>query len=354
MKSMLDYIILEKEICTQVIHNFNNQKEILDKIKKKEFKRVVIYATGSSSNAVNSARLYMASLLNMPVEVQDPSIAYAYDLHLNTDTLYIAISQGGHSYSIIKLMQTVQNKGFDIFALTSDLSSPLAIEAQYCLDLNMGIEEMPFVTAGYTSTIIYLWLLAIELSAHRDIISREDAKEKIKDIQSLVNSFPYVINKSYDWIEENFESFKKLKRFVFIAYGAAYGVAKEADTKFTETIRKTSFSNELEEYMHGPYIGLHEEDGVFLISSNGILEERQKLLRVFLDKHINKTYYIAIGNDGQNESDLNLGLKCNELLAPIILTIPIHILAYKLSQYHKIDLSISSYPDFDEITKSKI
>ena len=54
------------------------------------------------------------------------------------------------------------------------------------------------------------------------------------------------------------------------------------------------------------------------------------------------------------EHDLSLEVEADELFAALYMTIPVHLLAYRLSKEKGHDLEHSAYPDFDQITSSKI
>jgi glucoselysine-6-phosphate deglycase len=174
-------------------------------------------------------------------------------------------------------------------------------------------------------------------------------------LQHLVAHIPTVIENSQLFFEKNEAIFRLTTRFIGIGYGSNWGTVKEFETKFTETIRKPSSGFELEAYMHGPYLGLHNEDIVIFIEPNGKLAERSGLLKKFLNQHIQHVYTIyANHNQSLLEHDLELDLEIDELLASLFMTIPVHLLAYRLSQEKGIDLQHSAYPDFDKITSSKI
>lgn len=353
--SMVYYVKKENEINNKVIDNSSNTlKPLLNIIKNKSYKEIIIYATGSSANAANSARLYMQNILQIPVSIKEPSLAKSYEMILSDDSLYLAISQGGHSYSTIELVKEIQLKGYDIFAITSDMNSPIAKDSKNVLDIGMGIEKVPFVTAGQTATVIYLWLIALNIALIQCKLSEDDYDIKVNEIRDVVSKADIVIKKTDEWYEKEKEELLKAKRFVAISYGAGYGVVKEAETKFTETVRVPSHGHELEEYMHGPYIGLNKDDYIFCVSINGKLEKRLLLLKSFLDRHVAHTYMVSTSNNGYGEHDLNFGLNIDEFLAPILATIPFHMISSYLSQEHGIDLGSSSYPDFDEILKSKV
>ncbi|MGX7372282.1 SIS domain-containing protein [Aerococcus sanguinicola] len=350
---MRHYIYQEKEINLNLLNN----KHLLDAIQGLTLsacKGIVIYATGSSANAVNAAKPFMAKILGLPVFVSEPSLALSYDNQWQDDFLYIAVSQGGHSASVIQLVEQLQKENHQVWTLTSDLESPLAESARNLLHLAMPVEEMPYVTAGYTATILYLYLFALKASCEANLISEESYFSYLNELKTVVNQADSVIKLSETWIKKNFNAFKKAQRFVFIGYGATYGVAKEAETKFTETLHLPAHGHELEEYMHGPYLGLNPNDILVLIDSNGLLSERMKRLRIFLDKHMEDTYQVSISQDEERGNDLMLDLDCNEYFAPLLLTIPFHLLSYEVSQVKGFDLTVSFYPDFDEITQSKV
>lgn len=352
MKSMLDYIKKEEEINNSIIEN-EKLLQPLSNLRKGTYRDVVIFATGSSSNAAQSAYIFMQETLQIPVYIKEPSIAMNYERKWSSDTLYLAISQGGRSYSTIELVKYLQSINIQIFVLTSDLNSPIADVGHDVIDLGMGIEEMPYVTAGYTATILVLWLLALEVGFKNGSLTDETYKKNREEIKKVICLSDQIIETTDEWYQKNEEDLIDKRRFVFIGYGASYGVAKEAETKFTEILHLPAHGHELEEYMHGPYLGLQKEDALFLIDANGKLSERMVLLRKFLNKHMDKTYLVTNGNEGQ-EGDLVFDFSINENMAPLIMTIPFHLISFYISQKQGTDLTKSYYPDFDKITGSKV
>ncbi|MBC2260094.1 SIS domain-containing protein [Listeria sp. FSL L7-0091] len=354
MKNMDYYIRSEQDVYENIIRN---RKELLQDIlqmKHTDYEAIVIFATGSSSNAAFSAQLYMSAKLAVPVYVEEPSTAANYMLHLNKNTLYIAISQGGHSYSTIHLVKEIERQGGIVFTLTSNLTSPIAKAGTHTIDLGMGIEEMPYVTLGYSATILMLNLVALEMALLQNKMLETEYQTEIAELKKITAHLPQVIEKSAIWVEEHTQELMEAERIFFIGYGAAYGVAREGETKVTETIRITSFGKELEEYMHGPYIGLSEKDYIIFIEPQGLLEDRAQKLKQFLKGHVKKIRTIYADTGGENADDLLLGVRAAELLTPLFMTIPVHLLSFKISKEKGINLEVSAFPEFDQITKSKI
>lgn len=355
MKSIEDYVHLEPKYYEAVLQNyadlFGNQIAQVNH----NITNVVIYATGSSSNAAYGALPFMSNILKMPVKIEEPSIAENYLLHVEPNSLCIAISQGGHSYSVVKIIQRLQDTGNTVFALTSELDSPVGKVCQHVLDMGMPIEEMPYVSAGYSVEILDLMLLAMLIAQKIGKLSSVEFTKLLAEIKSIVLKMPEVINSASNWVENNISNFATAKRLVFIGYGATYGVSREGETKTTEAVRINSWGKELEEYMHGPYLGLNADDFIICIDPMGKLHDRMDLLKQFLNKHVKNVYTIYSGKDqSEAANDLSLDITTNELLTSLFMTVPVHLLAYKLSQVKKIDLQHSAYPDFDQITASKI
>lgn len=96
MKSINDYVHLEPKLYQQVLDNVEKLfLKPLNQWNLSKFKRVMIYATGSSSNAAFGALPLMSKILGMPIQVEEPSISENYLMNIENDTLCLAISQGG-------------------------------------------------------------------------------------------------------------------------------------------------------------------------------------------------------------------------------------------------------------------
>lgn len=76
----------------------------------------------------------------------------------------------------------------------------------------------------------------------------------LAEFQRLLAAIPDVIARTSRFIDRYSETLRSGERFVATGYGALVGVAKEFETKFTETVRVPSSGFELEAYMHGPYL----------------------------------------------------------------------------------------------------
>ena len=196
--------------------------------------------------------------------------------------------------------------------------------------------------------------MGLELAFENKLIDKGEYDRKIFEIEFCLDKINEIIDKSLKWYQTNKEKFLKSKKFVSIGHGPVYGVVRECETKFTETIRLPMNGYELEEYMHGPYLSLTKDDTIIFIEGNSKLEKRQELLRNYVTPYVGNVFNISSKKNFENSHDLYLDVECNEFLIPILLVIPVQIVSYCLAEDLGNNLSKKIFEDFDEKLKSKV
>ena len=342
-ETMLTNILEEEKILKNIISNFETKNSLLIKeLIKIELKNILILATGSSMNAALITKYFISDILNINIEIKEPFNYYNYEKINENIDLVIAISQSGKSASTISALKYVKKcKNIPSIAITSNNMSIIAKESNMILDLGIGIEQVGFVTKGFSATVLNLFLLKL--------ISANQKEVYLKELNIIIENIPQVILKTENFIKEKKEIFLNAKRFIGIGYGACFGLVKEFETKFTETIRLPSQGFELEAYMHGPYLEANKEHIIFYFDNKGKLNQRLFLLKNYMMPYIKQSFVIALDN-----GDINLNLNLNEHLATLLLIIPIQIMSYRIAEIKEIDLNIKIFEDFDKVLKSKI
>lgn len=353
METMLSNIYEEKEILTKILKEFREKNiQVIDELKKLNIKRVLILATGSSINATQTAKYFLEDILNCFVEIKEPFNFLNYEKIDDNLDLVIAITQSGKSSSTIEALKYVrENSRIKSLVITSDSNSPVTKYSDLILNLNFGIEKVGFVTKGFSATVLNIFLLGIILSENKNIISSEIAKKYLEELEKIINHIPEVIDITENYFEKNKQLFKETDRFIAIGYGGALGVAKEFETKFTETVRCPSQGFELEAYMHGPYLEANKNHIIFYLENQGKLKDRMEKLKNYMDSYIKKSILIGLNN---GEINISLKEKMNEHLILLLLVVPIQILSYKIATFKGIDLGVRIFDDFDKVLKSKI
>lgn len=350
-ETMLTNTLEEEKILKNIISNFETKNyDLIKELIKIELKNILILATGSSINAALITKYFISDILNVNIEIKEPFNYYNYEKVNENIDLVISISQSGQSASTISALKYVKKcKNIPSIAITSNNMSIISKESNMTLNLGIGIEQVGFVTKGFSATVLNLFLFAIILAKEKELISEEKKEFYLKELNTIIENISKVILKTENFIKEKKEIFLNTKRFIGIGYGACFGLVKEFETKFTETIRLPSQGFELEAYMHGPYLEANKEHIIFYFDNNGKLSERLLLLKDYMIPYIKQSIVIGIDN-----GDINLNLKINEHLAALLLIIPIQIMSYRIAEIKGINLNIKIFKDFDKVLKSKI
>lgn len=354
-ETMLTYIEQEFEVNKNILNSrYENLNEFLKFIENKKYERWVILATGSSANAAECAKYYIENLLNINIEIKMPFLFSNYSTKIEKDTLYIIVTQGGHSFSTIEALKKVSKETCNVVTLTADLNSPVCKDSKVIVDIGCGKEKVGYVTKGFSATVLTFMLMGLELSYKNKIINERKYNNELKKLQEAILNIEMVIEKSFKWYETNKKELVRGERFISIGYGPGYGVVREADTKITETVRRPMNGHELEEYMHGPYLSLSSDDYIIFIETESSLQFRQKALSNYLYNYTKNIYTITYKEFSENKNDLTLGIKIDEMISPLLFVIPIQILSYNLAEDKGNDLNKKIFADFDDKLKSKI
>lgn len=357
-ETMLINIYQEEEILNKILFEFEKKnKDLISALSKEHIKNILILATGSSMNSALSIKYFLEKCLDTVVHIEEPFNYYNYERIDKNIDLIIGISQSGKSTSTIKSIEYIQkNINSKIVILTSNPISPITKYANYILDLNMGIENVGFVTKGFSATLLNLLLFSLHIGKEKGIISLNEFTNKILNLKNIIKVIPIIISKTEKYFEKNQKYFKESERFICIGYGPCVGIAKEFETKFTETVRYPSQGFELEAYMHGPYLESNAKHCIFYLNSQGFLSKRLNNLKEYMQKYVNFSSTIGFGKDEDKDLIFNIKNleKIDEDLLVLLMVVPIQLLSYRIAYLKGINLEVRIFDDFDKILKSKI
>lgn len=353
---MLTYIHEEEEVCREIVNNYkDNVSAFKQLMSEKQPKNWLILATGSSANAMLSAKYYMEKVAGITIEIQEPFNFVHYEKVKDSIDFVLAVSQSGKSYSTIEALKKVQARGgIPTAALTSNLSSPITNFTDLVIDIGCGVEKVGFVTKGFTATVLTSMLIGLAAGTVLGSISEEAGEKELEKFKSLIDEIPSTIEKTENFYKKHSEELITIPRFAAIGYGPTVGTAKEFETKFTETVRVPSQGFELEAYMHGPYLEVNETHGIFFIQTDSELSHRAKQLKQYFSPYTNHCFSITSLLEAEDEKTLALGVTVDELMSPFIMAIPFQLLSYRIATDRGIDLNARIFDDFDQVLKSKI
>lgn len=313
----------------------------------------LVLATGSSINAIKSAKYYVENLANVRVTVEEPFHFQHYEKMDASTDLVLGVSQSGESTSTINAIKHIR-KSFPVatYGLTSKLSSELAKTVDHAIDIEIGEERVGYVTKGYVATIFKFMLLGVYTARCNGLISEAQETEELAKLATAVKSIPDIIDTTEIFFDKWKDELTASPRFTAIGYGPSVGVIKEMETKFAETIRVPSQGVELEAFMHGPYFEVNGNHRIFFLDTPGEARERLLLLKAYEKKYTDYIYTIKLG-ESDDERTLAINTDADIFIAPLLMVIPFQILAHHIAEAKGNDLPQRIFTDFGVSVKSK-
>jgi glucoselysine-6-phosphate deglycase len=352
-ETMLTYVKEEPEVLTRILAEFDFQG-VMAKLPK-QVNKILILATGSSLNAALSAKYFMEKYAEVNVTIEEPFNFQHYGRFDEQTDLILAISQSGKSTSTINVLMEMKKYQLPMIALTSNQQSPLVEVATYALDLNVGEEKVGYVTKGFSGTVMNLFLITSSIAQHKQLMTTFAYEQLKKELMTIIEELPQLIERSLQFFEENRDRLIRFTRLACIGYGANLGIAKEFETKFTETVRLPSTGYELEAYMHGPYLEARKNHLLFFLIDQKENKQRAYRLRNYLQQYVGDTLTIVNQPHAGHSYDFSLATACdNDLLLPLLYVVPQQIWSYQTAEALGLDLAVDPFPDFDQQLNSKL
>ena len=221
---------------------------------------VVIAARGTSDNAARYAQYVFGAFNRLGVALAIPSLFTLYGTPPRLGrALTIGISQSGQSPDVVSVITEARKQGGLTLAITSDPASPLATEAELCLQLAAGDERSVAATKTYTNQLLLLAMLSVELA---DDDHRRTALWRVPDmVQSALAGCKD--------LDEQALPFMNAGRFVVLGRGFNYSTAFEIALKMKETSYVLAEPYSVADLLHGPVAMIEYGFPVVLVAPSG-------------------------------------------------------------------------------------
>lgn len=303
-------------------------KAVFDKIKS-----VHILACGTSYHAGMVAKYWFESLAGIPCNVEVASEFRYRQPVVHADSLVVTISQSGETADTLAALQEAKDRGFThSLAICNVPESALVRHSELVLMTRAGPEIGVASTKAFTTQLTALMLLVVVLG-RRQKMSLETEKEIVTQLMSL----PAKIDRALalnDKINVLAERFANKHHALFLGRGTQYPVAMEGALKLKEISYIHAEAYPAGELKHGPLALVDDDMPVIAVAPNNQLLEKLKSnlqevrarggeLYVFADEDSHVT-------GGQNIEVIPV-VAVDDLIAPIVYTVPLQLLAYHVA-----------------------
>ena len=297
-------------------------------------RNVHIVACGTSFHAGLVARYQLEQMAGIPCSTEVAS-EYRYRRPVVPDnTLFVTISQSGETADTLAALRHAKQAGYlTTLAICNVPESSVVREADLVLMTRAGPEIGVASTKAFTTQLVSLQLLLLELSRLNGF-----EQEKYETYVAALNHLPDLLNQALDLdgaLAELARDFADKHHALFLGRGSHYPIAMEGALKLKEISYIHAEAYPAGELKHGPLALVDDDMPVVAVAPNNRLLEklisnieevraRGGELFVIADREAETRFSERHGKIVK----LDTG---GPLLAPVVLTLPLQLLAYHVA-----------------------
>lgn len=315
---------LDEKFSTAHLGGLNmSARELLD------VRRIKILGCGSAYYAGMAGAHLVETLTRVPTDAE-PAAEFRYrNPVVETDTLYIAVSQSGETLDTLAAVKEVQRKGGRVLGIVNVVGSTIAREVDGGIYIHAGPEVSVASTKTFTCTLVAFALFALYLGRIRDL-SPQYGQRLIRALKALPEQLQTALETEPE-IASVAERYADRSSAFFIGRGNAYPTALEGAQKLKEISYIHAEAYPASELKHGPLaLVCPEIPTVVVLPDDDLLDKSISSLE---EIRARRGPVIALTHPGQTRvsklADHVLEAPNTEVpLQPIPMTVPLQLLAY--------------------------
>ena len=215
-----------------------------------EVKRIKVIGCGSAYIAGRLGAQLIEQLARLPAHAEPASEFRYRNPVIETDTLYIAVSQSGETFDTLAAVHEIKRKGGRLLGIVNVVGSSIARECERGLYLHAGPEVSVVATKTFTCTAAAFLLLAIHLGRLRDLSSAAGAR-LLRGLEALPEQIREIVAQE-EQIAACARQLASSEHVYFIGRAAGHAIAMEAALKLKEVSYVHAEAYPASELKHGP------------------------------------------------------------------------------------------------------
>ncbi len=304
--------------------------------KVRALSKVTILACGTSWHSGIAGKHMIESLARIPVEVELASEFRYRDPIVDSSHLAIAISQSGETADTLAAFKEAKARGATAMAICNVMGSAMTREADFSVLTNAGPEIGVASTKAFTTQLVSLYMLAVKLGRMRGTLSVKQAQEHLTRLTEIPKMIEDVL-KCEASVKRVAREFMSSQDFLFLGRGPMHPVALEGALKLKEISYIHAEGYAGGEMKHGPIALIDEKMPVVVIAPKEPHIPYEKIIGNIEEVRARGGKVIAI----IDEDDAHVASLADHvirippacaLLAPVVATIPLQLLAYHVAE----------------------
>jgi len=333
-----------KEIFEQPVTIKNCISEYVDSLKKdiniynfpiepNEINKIILIGCGTAYNSCLTAKYWFEELSSIEVDVDIASEFRYRKLKFNSKNLYIFVSQSGETADTAAALDLCKKNNAKTCSIVNVVESTIARNSDWVLPIHAGTEIGVASTKAFLGQLIVLYILCLKLSDVRKDIKKESYEKSIKNLNRLPEAIKECIDTESN-VQLMAKEFLKAKGSMFLGRGSSFPIALEGALKLKELSYLHAEGYPAGEMKHGPLALIEEGLPVIILAPKDKYFEKTLSNMQEVIARGGKILFITDNKKGSLNENIRFGLRVphlDDFLSPILLTIPLQLLAYHVA-----------------------
>ena len=303
-------------------------KDLLPKIRN-----IHIIACGTSYHAGLVGKYWIEALAGLPVQVEIASEYRYRKIVVPDNALLVTLSQSGETADTLEALRLAKASGY-LASLTicNTGHSSMVRESDLALITQAGPEIGVASTKAFTTQLISMLMVALMLGRHNGLSKEREAKI-VGELQTASVRTEDVLQMDAA-ISQLAEKFVEKDHALFLGRGAMWPIAMEGALKLKEISYIHAEAYAAGELKHGPLALIDEDMPVVVVAPNDELLDKLKSNMEVVRARGGQLFVFADNGTGLHNEDgyTVFGMPAmDDLIAPIIYTVPLQLLSYHVA-----------------------
>jgi glutamine---fructose-6-phosphate transaminase (isomerizing) len=335
---------MSKEIFEQPLTAKNCINEYIDSLKQdiniynfpidpKKINKIILIGCGTAYHSCLVAKYWLEELTSIEAEIDIASEFRYRKLRFNPNNLYIFVSQSGETADTAAALDICKKNNVKTCSVVNVVESTIARNSDWVLPIHAGPEVGVASTKAFIGQLLVLYILSLKIAKIREDISQKSYEESIKDLKKIPNAIAESL-KSENNIQAIAKEFTDVKGSMFLGRGSSFPIALEGALKLKELSYLHAEGYPAGEMKHGPLALIEEGLPVIIIAPKDKYFEKTLSNMQEVISRGGKIFFITDNKKDISNDNIRFGLRVpflNNLLSPILLTVPLQLLAYHVA-----------------------
>jgi len=292
--------------------------------------RVILVGCGTSLHAAQVGRSWIEEFAGIPASAESASEFRYNNLTMDHKTLVISIGQSGETADTIAAMEHAVSKGARLITICNSEGSQATRIAESTLNMLAGLEIGVASTKTFLASLCTVQLLAIYIAQIRGALDADQVGLLIDNLATLPRILGDILKDTgqYEDLANKICGYNDL---LFLGRGTQVAIASEGALKLKEISYIHAEGYPAGEMKHGPIALIDANMATLALAPKSHLYD--KMVGNILEVKARDGMVVAILTEG----DVDLGSRVDvasyiplvpESLLPMVLTIPLQLLAY--------------------------